>query len=293
MIDDGARVRLVAGKARLLPATQTPDGLIPAKFSVLSPGTEQRRLAATVSGPAKTSGYMTIGGEQARGWLVAPVPHGAPIDPQLKGTVVAPPGTSVHVAALARFQLMAALGLTRLSPDRDLMSDAVVVGSGPVALGCVLELRRRGALRVRVLTSRRDAAIGRVPGVQCVNEVEIFAARLVIDAVGAPESTSRLLAHGGVLGLLGTPDENSMLSALRTHRGGWTVIGMHELAAFDVGRYQAGYAEVAAWLNVKVDPALVTSWCRTVPADLVPQVFESLGQRGKADEPITLFSWEA
>ncbi|GAA3118851.1 hypothetical protein GCM10010466_07180 [Planomonospora alba] len=291
MLGDGARIRLVAGRARLLPAVPVPDSLTPARFSVLSPGTERRHLAATVRGPARDSGYMTVGGEQGRGWLLAPVPHGAPFDPRLEGTVTAPPGTPLHVAAVARFQLMAALGLARLPDDVDL-EDAVVAGSGPVALGCVLELRRRGVRRVRVLTSRRNAPIGRAPGTECVDEVRAAGAGLVVDAAGRPERAAGLVRRGGVLGLLGTPEECGTLPALELHRGGCTVVGMHELAAFDPGRYRAAYAETAAWLNAWLDAELTASWCRTVPGDLAPRVFESLGRPGRPDEPIVVFSWE-
>ncbi|WP_211591846.1 hypothetical protein [Microbispora sp. H10836] len=292
MLGDGARVRLVAGRAHVLPAVPTPDGLTPARFSVLSPGTERRILAATVKGPARSSGYITVGGEQERGWFLAPVPHGAPFNPQREGAVVAVLGTSLHAAALARFQLMASLGLAHLPGGVDL-EGAVVAGSGPVALGCVLELRRRGACRVQVLTSRRDAAIGRVPGAELAGEVKAAGAGLVIDAAGMPERAAELVAQGGVLGLLGTPEESGTLSALKLHRGGWTVVGMHELAAFDPGRYQAAYTEVVTWLNAWIDPELIASWCRTVPGDLAPRVFESLGRPERPDEPIVIFSWEA
>jgi threonine dehydrogenase-like Zn-dependent dehydrogenase len=258
---------------------------------VLSPGTERRRLAATVEGPARTSGYVTIGGEQEQGWLLAPVPHGAPFDPQLQGVVAAPRGTSLPIAALARFQLMAALGVARLPAVVDL-GNAVVVGSGPVALGAALELRRRGAGQVRVLTSRQDAPIERGHGVECVKEVEAAGALLAIDAVGAPERTSALVAPGGVLGLIGTPEENGVVPALTLHRGGRTVVGMHELAGFDSGRYQALYTEVVTWLSAWLDPALAVFWCRTVPGDLAASVMESLGRSGRPNEPIILFSWE-
>jgi threonine dehydrogenase-like Zn-dependent dehydrogenase len=189
---------------------------------------------------------------------------------------------------------MAALGLARL-PDGVDLEDTVVTGSGPVALGCVLELRRRGVRRVRVLTRRRDAAVGRAPGAECVSEVEVEAAGagLVVDAAGLPERAAGLVARGGVLGLLGTPEESGALPTLELHRGGWTAVGMHELAAFDPGRYRAAYTEVATWLNAWTDPELIASWCRTVPGDLAPRVFESLGRPGRPDEPIVVFSWEA
>ncbi len=289
---DGARIRLAGGRATLRPAVPTPEGWVSARFSVLSPGTERRRLTATVTGPPKDSGYMAIGGEESRGWLLAPVPHGAPFDPETAGTISAPAGTAVYGAALGRFQLMAALGLARLPGGTDL-ADAVVVGSGPVALGCVLELYRRGVSRTRVLTARPDASIARAPTVECVPKVKPGSATLVIDAAGVPERAVALVGDGGTLGLLGTPGKEGTLPALAVHRGAWSVIGMHELAGHAPWVRQAAYMDVVTWLRGHVDPLLVASWCRTVPGEFAPSVFASLMSKRRPDAPIIVFSWEA
>ncbi|MFC7640262.1 hypothetical protein ACFQX6_03895 [Streptosporangium lutulentum] len=141
----GPRIHLAGGLARLLPAAPTPDGMIAGRFSVLSPGTERRHLKASNDpGGARDAGYITVGGDASTGWVLAAVPHGAAFDPSSGGTLTAPPGTGVQVTALARFQQMAILGLEQL-PAHTELDDAVVVGSGPVALGCALELCRRGA----------------------------------------------------------------------------------------------------------------------------------------------------
>lgn len=285
------RVYFARGRAHAVPARDVPDGLVAGRYSVLSPGTERRRLTATSTGPACAAGYMTLGEDPASGgWTIAPVPHGAPFAPETAGAVTAPAGTTASVAALGRFQQMALLGLDRVPPDTG-WDDTVVVGSGPVALGCVLDLHRRGARRIRVLTARRTAPIGRVPGATCVAEVAACSAHLVVDAVGAPGLAADLVAPGGVLGLLGTPDTGETLPAAAVYRRGAVVVGMHELAPAAPGAYQAAYTTAVAHLDTDVPTPLLGAWCRTVPGERATEVFALLGTPGRPAEPVIVFAW--
>lgn len=325
----GVRVRFAGGRAHLHPARPVPDGMLAGRYSVLSPGTERRHLAATVHGSARAAGYMTLGtsaepttptdprgtsaptgaGEPGVGWVLAPVPHGAAFSPHAAGTLTIPDGTPLAVAAIARFQLMAELGLDRL-PAPIQGREVVVVGSGPVALGCALALRRRGADRIRVVTARPHPPIAHVPDVTCEpmpTTAATTTAELVIDATGRPERAARLVAAGGTLGLLGTPHHASTLPALAAHRQGWTVVGMHELTpaptpADDTpddtpsdtsdGLYQRTYTGAVSWLTELVDPQLTDLWCRQVSGHLAPQVFARLDQPDRPVEPIVLFEWD-
>ncbi|MCC9309167.1 hypothetical protein LN042_19110 [Kitasatospora sp. RB6PN24] len=280
----GARIRLHAGRAHLFPAVAVPEGMVAGQYSVLSPGTERRHLA----GSDRDAGYMTLG-QADSAWLLAPVPHGAAFDPQHHGAVIAPAGTGVEVAALARFQQMALLGLDRV-PGVEL-DGAIVVGSGPVALGCVLELHRRGVTNVRVVTSRRHAPIGRAPGVTCVVPGTPVAARLVIDAAGDPRHAAALTEPGGVLGLLGTPEPTASLSAIEVHRAGWTVVGMHELAAQEAAAYRDAYSTAAAFLTERLPAELLPSWCRTVSGTRAPELYALLTGPGRPAEPVIVFDW--
>lgn len=291
-----ARLRLAGGRARLHPPGPVPEGMVAGRFSVLSPGTERRHLAATVHGPARGAGYMGLG-RSPQGWVLAPAPHGAPFRPTAPGVLTVPHGTGAGVAAVAavaRFQLMAELGLDRLPAGTDL-HDAVVVGSGPVALGCALALRRRGAGPVRVLTRRSDPPIARVPGVRCTATMAGASAAVVIDATGHPERAAGLVAPGETLGLLGTPAPDSAVSARDAHRGGWTVIGMHELAPARgqsrTDAYQHRYTEAVSWLVEHLDPRLVDSWCETVPGQDAPAVLATLGRPDRPAAPVVLFDW--
>ncbi|MFG1755327.1 hypothetical protein [Streptosporangium sandarakinum] len=285
----GPRLRLAGGRAHLLPALTPPNGMVPAWFSMLSPGTEYRHLQATTAGcEVRDAGYVTLAFRPGGGWLLAAVPHGAAFDPA--GPVLAaPPGADVRAAALARFQQMAVLGLDRL-PSGTCVDGAVVVGSGPVALGCALELRRRGASSVRIITSRTGAPIEAVPGVSCLAGLEAPAA-LVIDAAGRPERAAALLAPGGVLALLGTPPSEAGLSALQVHRSGWTVIGMHELTS-DADVYHAAYTTAVSWLTDQVGSRLLNIWCQIVPGTSAPAVYDTLARpAGRDPHPVVIFSW--
>lgn len=282
----GARVRVGRGQARLLPAAGSGPGMVLGQFSVLSPGTERRHLA----GADRDAGYMTLGRtDEAAGWVLAPVPHGAAFDLACPGAVTAPVGLPPRLVALARFQHMACLGLDR-APVVDLNAP-LVVGSGPVALGCVLELHRRGARDIRVVTSRRHAPISRAPGVTCVLPEGAGRGELVIDASGVAQRAADLTASGGILGLLGTPTTRDTVPALQLHRGGWTVVGMHELAPAHPGAYQAAYATVAAWLAEHLDPALANTWCRLVPGERVRELFALLDGPSRPAEPVVLLDW--
>lgn len=282
----GGRLRFTSGLAVLSPAIEEiPPGMVRGEFSVLSPGTERRRMLVADGSEA---GYMSLGRAcEADGWTVAPVPHGAAFTSDCTRAVITPPDTPVLVAALARFQQMALLGLSR-APGID-WGQAVVVGSGPVALGMVLELRRRGADRVRVVTSRPYSAVGSTPWVECASRVS--RAHVVIDAVGKPGLAASMLAPGGFLGLLGTPDKQDTVPALAAHRGGWTLVGMQELAALTTPDiYTRAYTEAASWLSV-LESALLKSWCRTVPGHLAPDVYRLLGTPRRPAEPVVIFDW--
>ncbi|MEV3951259.1 hypothetical protein AB0K57_26965 [Streptomyces halstedii] len=282
----GARVHVGGGRARLLVGAAPGVGMVAGRFSVISPGTERRHLAGT----DREAGYMTLGRvSEAAGWVLAPVPHGAAFDPACPGAVTAPPGMDPGMVGLARFQQMACLGLDRVPTDD--LRDVVVVGSGPVALGCVLELYRRGATGIRVVTGRRHAAIGRAPGVICVPPEDAGRGRLVIDAAGVPASAATLTAPGGTLGLLGTPADGDALGALQVHRAGWSVVGVHELAPAAEGAYQAAFTTACHWLTGHLDPTLAALWCRTLPGDKAPELFALLDGPGRPAEPVLLLDW--
>ncbi|MFI1869386.1 hypothetical protein [Streptomyces jumonjinensis] len=289
----GARVHLAHGRAHLRPRSMEllPDGWVRGEFSVLSPGTERRHLA----GPGRDAGYMNASrapgdGGGPGGWVLAPVPHGAAFDPAAPGVLTAPSMAPVTALAAARFQHIARLGLDRLPPSADL-DRPVVVGSGPVALGCALELHRRGADSVTVVTGRRYPPIGRAPYVILTRPEAARPAGLVIDTTGDVHRAFALAVPGGVLGLLGTPGPEAVLPARDVHRRGVVVVGMHELAPVPPGAYEAAFTGCAEWINRVVDPVLLAAWCRIVPGERAPEVYALLNAPGRPANPMILFDW--
>ncbi|MER6913907.1 hypothetical protein ABT354_19730 [Streptomyces sp. NPDC000594] len=289
----GARVHLAHGRAHLRPrfAERLPDGWARGEFSVLSPGTERRHLA----GPGRDAGYMNAGRAPGDGggpevWVLGPVPHGTVFDPAAPGVLTAPGTVPVTALGVARFQHIARLGLDRLPPAADL-DLSVVIGSGPVALGCVLELHRRGADRITVVTGRRYPPIGRAPYVTLTEPEAARPAGLVIDTTGDVHRAVALTAPGGVLGLLGTPGPDAVLPARDVHRSGVTVVGMHELVPVPPGAYEAAFTGCAEWISAMVDPGLLAAWCRIVPGEKAPEVYALLNAPGRPADPVILFDW--
>ncbi|WP_231650865.1 hypothetical protein, partial [Streptomyces clavuligerus] len=289
----GARVHLAHGHALLRPppAKRLPDGWVQGLFSVLSPGTERRHLA----GPGRDAGYMAIGrtlgaGDGPGRWVLAPAPHGAAFDPAAPGTLTAPGTVPVTALAVARFQHIARLALDRLPAAAD-FDRPVVVGSGAVALGCVLELHRRGADRVTVVTGRRHPPIGRAPYVTLTAPDAARPAGLVVDATGEPGQALELTAPGGVLGLLGTPGPETVLPVREAHRNGIVVVGMHELAPAPPGVYGEAFTECVEWITQVVDPGLLAAWCRIVPGDKAPGVYALLNSPSRPADPVIVFDW--
>lgn len=298
----GARIQFEGGRARLLPPTGVPAGWLQAAVSVVSPGTERRHLETTVAGPPRIAGYMTLAAAPPDGdWVLAAVPHGAAVDPNRADLLVCPPGTAVEAAAVARFQLMSALGFARTltgswreapvwwgSSQADV---PLVVGSGPVALGCILELKRRGSPRVQVVTDRSDPAVGLLPGVTVAANTEPGQHRLVVDATGRAGAAARLVAPAGTLALLGTPGPEDTLSAVELHRGGRTVLGWHELACHDPAADQDLYRQIAAWLTDTFEHHQVAAWCRRWPGEQAEQLFALLTGPNRPAEPVLLLEW--
>jgi threonine dehydrogenase-like Zn-dependent dehydrogenase len=153
------------------------------------------------------------------------------------------------------------------------------------------ELKRRGAPRVQVLTGRPDPAVDLLPGVAVAANAEPGRHRFVVDATGRAEAAARLVASGGTLALLGTPGPEETLSAAGLHRGGWTVLGWHELAGHDPAVDQDLYRQIAAWLTDTVEPHQLSAWCRRWPGEQAERLYASLTGPNRPAEPVLLLEW--
>lgn len=289
----GARVVFSHGAVRVDPAMAVPDGELAAHLSVISPGTELRRLAATRGGPDHPAGYMTLTAPAGPGGecLLAPVPHGAPVRRTDSRALRIPFGIGLELVALARFQLMAALGLARVSHAVRGARTVCVAGGGPVALGCVLELHRLGVAEVLVVTRHPRPAVLDLPGVSVSPTGASQTADVVIDCTGRVDTALNLVATGGLLGLLGTPDPATVLLADQLHRRGLSMVGMHELAGYHPPSYQDLFTTVLTWDASHLNGDTVRSWCRRIPGDQADTVYAELTGPHRPDEPLLLLDW--
>lgn len=287
----GARVIFRSGAAELAPATDPPDGCLPALASVVSPGTELRHLAATVTGPARAAGYITLARATGGGFLLAPVPHGAPVPEADSRSLRAPAGTAIEHVAVARFQLMAAAGLARWQQPARQAGRVLVIGSGPVAVGCVLELLRLGTTRITVATRHPSPAVAGMPEVTVVPEPKSGAEPVAIDCTGWAGRSLLAVAPGGILGLLGTPPDDTILPAAGVHRSGITVAGMHELTGYLPATRQDLFEAVLADVTGRVGIGTARSWCQAFPWEQVPRLYQELSGPRRPASPFLLLDW--
>lgn len=279
------------GTALLRPPCAPPPGAVAASASVISPGTELRRMGESEKGSDQPAGYMNIaylpGGEM----MLAPEPHGAWIRINHSRALTVPPNTGLPLVAAARFQLIAAAAMSH--PAFHAPSTAVVAGSGPVALGCCLELLRRGTVDLILLTSRDEVPFARDLGIKTTRSITAGSVATVIDATGRIKPALSAVAPGGTFGLLGTPDTDSALSALRLHRQGVAMIGMHELVGYNHSAYQNAFSMVLAWLSATYGGDLAAHWCVRVREEQVLGHYRQLAGNGsgRGARPITIVEW--
>jgi threonine dehydrogenase-like Zn-dependent dehydrogenase len=288
----GARVMFADGAAHLLQPGVPPQGTVPATASVISPGTELRRMNGSTTSPDHPAGYMNIAYRPDSGQvMLAPAPHGAWMCLDHPRALAAAAGTPLAVVATARFQLIAAIGLSHDAFHAP--PAAVITGSGPVALGCCLELLRRGSQDLTLLTSRTEVPFASDLGIRITRAVPPGSAPVVIDATGRIETGLSAVAPGGTLGLLGTPHPVTAVSALHVHRHGLAVIGMHELLNYDHATYQHQYSGALAWLTATYGRDFPDRWCERLRESQVADYYRQLAEDGSehGTRPITIVEW--
>ncbi|MFI6162580.1 hypothetical protein ACIA59_21855 [Micromonospora haikouensis] len=223
---------------------------------------------------------------------LAPVPHGAAARSDDHRALPIPQATRPEHVAVARFQVMAALGLGCWMSHYRPPEPAVVVGGGPVALGCILELKNRGVARVVMVTRHPQPAAAVLPGVAILAdspgaETQSF----VIDCTGRAGRAFAMVAPGGFLGLLGTSDGEEALSATAVHRRGAAVVGMHELAGHCDRARQAAFAAVLRKVTTTVDIDSVKGWFNRIPGEQAVPLYAALASSRRPTAPFVVLEW--
>jgi threonine dehydrogenase-like Zn-dependent dehydrogenase len=286
----GARIIFQRGVATLAPPVPVPMGWSAARYSVVSPGTELRRLLATARGDDHAAGYMTVVDSPDGGQRLVPVPHGAAASPDDHRALPIPQATQPEHVAVARFQVMAALGLDRWRSHCRTPDSVVVVGGGPVALGCVLELKRIGVAHVVTVTRHPRPAAADLQDVTVLTEPPGGTQLVVIDCTGRPASAFAMVAPGGFLGLLGTPDDEADLSSAAVHRRGAAVVGMHELAGHYESR-RAWFQTVLRWVTTAIEIDAVRGWFTMIPGEQAGSFYAALASPQRPNPPFVVLEW--
>ncbi|WP_172292354.1 hypothetical protein [Pseudoruegeria sp. HB172150] len=275
--DSQGRVVVENGEVTVLDLPNGPT-TCRAIASIISPGTERRSLETVRDTGPHAPGYMTLVRCPDGRVSLDPVPHGATFLTNRPRRLSVPEGVRLPQIAAARFQLMAAVTLQQVGFDAGREAGdghATVLGSGPVAVGCVFELMRRGLRRVTVVTARADSVLCDLGAVELVAPGDITPAPCVIDCTGAPDRAMEATAKGGWLGLLGTPANDYCVSALELHRRGLRVFGLHELGPAP-SDYRAMFDTVLAWHLVQGWHDLLEAWCCVLPGKEAPTHYRAI-----------------
>lgn len=291
MTTRGARVFTLRGQVHHSEAAKLAAPWRRPIASIVSRGTERRQIGA-VEQRTRPLGYMNVFlDSDSMEYSIAPVPHGAWTNGRHPRSITAPPGTSLAVAALSRFQLMTAVSLNTILPaDRRTELSASVIGTGAVALGAVCELLRLGSESV-VVYGRHRTENTQLPA--CVETrllplpTEHF--DVVIDAAATDMAASiRSVKPGGLIGVLGTPTAGVPLSALEVHRKGLRVAGMHELLNYEQASYENLFRTLCRWAGRELPEFLTNSLVQPIR----PHQYETfLYGKAHAQRPIGMFSW--
>ena len=289
----GARIIFRKGAAIPAPPVPVPAGWLAARYSLVSSGTELRRLVGTANGGDHPAGYMTVVGPPGGEQRLVPVPHGAAAKPDDQRSLPIPAATRPEHVAVARFQVMAALGLERWTSYCLAHEAVVVVGGGPVAVGCVLELKRLGVAHVLVVTCHPQPAVADLPDVTVVTQSPPGdpTHSVVIDCTGRSAQALEMVAPGGLLGLLGTAADEADLSSAAVHRRGVAVVGMHELAGHSNESRQAMFQTVLQLVTIAIDIDARRGWFATVPGEQAGRFYAALVSAQRPTPPFAILEW--
>lgn len=248
---------------------------------------------ANLTGETAPMGYMAIARQRDSGWTLAPAPHGASFDPACEGALLSSLG--IRELAVARFQLVAA---SSWAGHRDQLREAanvMVSGSGPVAIGAVMELLRSTQTRITVLSGAPDRARRiwhSIKRVEILDKDRPCQADVVIEATGRADRLTHaieVLTPGGLIGILGSPRNDASIDLYTVHRKGLSIAGFHELARTTAGGRQALLDSIARWL---AGEALPSDWFEERQAPECLDHYEEV-LVGEQRAPFTLLRWEA
>ena len=285
------------GKVRLRTSIENeniPETWLRSQYSIVSPGTELWHLSQTsIFGEVRPAGYMTVGRSESGEFLLAPAPHGATFAKSSNGILKA--GVDFELMAVARFQLIMAIAILRNRTIFQDRAEIVVVGSGPVAMGAVLELLRLSFSKIVVVTFRSNFVknlFKAFPAVVVQSPDRVTFGKYAIECTGRFERITNCISRleeEGILGLLGSPRSVFKLDLYKIHRKGIRLVGLHELVAFNPVERQHLYQEILVWLK-KIEIVKSKTWFCYWPSRSFGELYRALETKS-AQKPLQILDW--
>ncbi|NKI73937.1 zinc-binding dehydrogenase [Dickeya sp. CFBP 2040] len=282
------RVLFDKGRVLLCPPSTLSKDSVHSIASVVSLGTETRQLKKTKNGEPSFAGYMNLVDAGDDGHWILPTPHGSTNATAMKNprALAVEKRLPLHYIAASRFQLIAAANLL---PDTFYSGQAAVLGSGPVAFGCVLELTRKKVDTIHVVSKHPEYTHSLLPWTHSMASCRKNMFDVVYDCTGDLSSALEIVKDGGVISVLGTPSEDYSFDLLAVHRRGITLLGMHELRP-SAEDYLARFEQVCSWLSCAVKDNLLSQMCTYWPGEKAPELYERIGTHQRFG-PFIMFQW--
>jgi len=232
---------------------------------------------------------MCVTGGPNKPLVLEPIPHGAAVVTGNPRSLVVDQNCRLETIAVSRFQLIAAVGLREIGECKA-NTNVVVFGSGPVAIGCLLELQRMGCHEVTVVSTRSFLPGSLPPNARTCRSAPPRTADLAIDCTGAVSPALETAKKGGTVALLGTPSQQQIIDPLYVHRSGLQLLGMHELVP-PAQVYRSLFSEVLAFVHEYSQSLKLESMCERWPGEDAPIVYDRLRKRHHPIAPIVILEW--
>lgn len=265
-----------------------PKNNVHAFASIVSIGTENRQLQKTKNGEPRFAGYMNLIDTGDGGYWIVPTPHGATSSDGMKNprALAIDKKLPLHYVIASRFQLISAVNPL---PLRNHSGKVAVLGSGPVAFGCVLELMRNKVDNIHLVSKHPEYTHSFMPWVHSMSSGKKNLFDIVYDCTGDLSSALKIVKDGGAISVLGTPPEDSSFDLLAIHRRGITIFGMHELHP-PAKDYVMQFNQICTWISHTIKEDILSRMCTYWPGENAPELYKRIGNHQRFC-PFIMFQW--
>lgn len=213
------------------------------EYSIVSIGTEN----------AGSHGYMSVTEACADGnRYICPLPHFVQeISKMDSNYLKISNNLSIKLIALARFQLIAALGISYV--DINTFDNICVVGAGAIGVTAYLELVRFNKENISILTRREFNENYLIESGFKISSHQMSQYDCIIECTGEGKVLSELIEHvkfHTTILLMGTPRNEHFINGLSVQRKNLTIIGCHELNGIGIETRQNTLNDIVKWYEL-------------------------------------------